>query len=98
MQEIVSGIALVLGAVGSLIGAVSLFKGQKGQQESSKLEVAWAIQSKHLDTISSENIDLRNRQTQQQGVINDLQSQLKECRDGRRQLETQVEILKLKLR
>lgn len=96
-METLPALALVLGALGSLLAVYATIRGQKSQKQESQLTLAWEMQEKQLDMLVSENKDLRERATNAEKQIGTLTDELFKCKEGRRQLEVQVELLKLRL-
>ena len=107
-MEVLPAVALLLGAIGSLLAVYATVRGQQTNATESRLSLAWDMQEKQLDMLTEENKDLRSRirscdeqmlklrETTGNELL-DMRRQLSECRDGRRQLEIQVELLKLRL-
>jgi hypothetical protein len=90
-------IALLLGALGSVLAVVATLRGQQTHAGESRLSLAWAMQEKQMEMLVSENKELRERMARCDAELIDVLKNLSECKDGRRQLEIQVELLKLQV-
>ena len=90
-------IATVLGAIGAILAVYANFKGQKGTVTQDRLSLAWDMQEKQLDMLVAEKNDQANRITILTGQVANLETELFACKEGRRQLEIQVEYLKMRL-
>jgi hypothetical protein len=88
-------IALLLGAIGSVLAVYATVRGQQASTSEAQLSLAWAMQEKQLDMLVSENKDLRARVGRCDEELVEVLKELAQCKDGRRQLEIQVELLKL---
>lgn len=94
-MDVLPAIALLLGAVGSVLAVFATVRGQVTNANESKLSLAWAMQEKALDDLREENKDLRTRARTCDEELFKVLRELGECKEGRRQLEIQVELLKL---
>jgi hypothetical protein len=90
-------IAVVLGALGSVLAVLATFRGQQTQSGETRLSLAWSMQEKQMEMLVSENKELRERMAHCDKELVDVLKNLSECKDGRRQLEIQVELLKLQV-
>jgi hypothetical protein len=95
-MESLAPLALLLGGLGSVLAVYATLRGQKTNTQESQLTLAWSMQEKQLDMIIEENKDLRHRATNCETQIVALTNELFQCKEGRRQLEIQVELLKLR--
>jgi cell division protein FtsB len=95
-MEWLAPLALLLGGIGSCLAVYATRQGHKTHSQESQLALAWAMQEKQLDMLVAENKDLRARATNCESQIVTLTNELFQCKEGRRQLEVQVEILKLR--
>lgn len=96
-MDTLPALALVLGALGSLLAVYATIRGQKSQSQENQLTLAWEMQEKRMDDLVAENQDLRDRATNAEKQIGILTEELFKCKEFRRQLEVQVELLKLRL-
>lgn len=90
-------VALLLGAIGSVLAVFATFRGQQTQSGESRLSLAWSMQEKQMEMLVSENKELRERMARCDQELIAVLKNLSECKDGRRQLEIQVELLKLQV-
>jgi hypothetical protein len=88
-------VALLLGAIGSILAVYATIRGQQASTTETQLTLAWSMQEKQLDMLVNENKDLRERVSRCDAELIDVLKELSGCKEGRRQLEIQIELLKL---
>jgi cell division protein FtsB len=93
---ILPAIGAILGGIGAVLAVYANLRGQKGTVTQDKLSLAWDMQEKQLDMLVADKNDLTSRVTILTKQVVDLERDLAECKEGRRQLEIQVELLKLR--
>jgi cell division protein FtsB len=95
--DVLPAVAVLLGALGSILAVYATLRGQKGTVTQDKLALAWEMQEKQLDMLVAENTDLKRRITLCDENLVTVNRELFACKEGRRQLEVQVEVLKMRL-
>lgn len=103
-MELLPALGVVLGGIGALLAVFATLRGQSAQTQEAQLTLAWDMQEKQLDMLVADKNDCQERLraaearlVEQGNKIFEQERQLHECREARRQLEIQVELLKLKI-
>jgi cell division protein FtsB len=94
--EFLPAVGAILGGLGAVLAVYANFRGQTGTVTQDKLSLAWDMQEKQLDMLVADKNDLTARVTLLTQQVVTLERDLHECKEGRRQLEIQVELLKMR--
>jgi len=94
--DALTAVGIVLGGLGAVLAVFATLRGQRDTTTQDKLKLAWEMQEKQLDYLSEENRDLRRQIALCNEQLLTHQQELFACKEGRRALEVQVEILKMR--